>query len=106
MIDENYLVRVIERLVEKTVEKRVRPAKLTIGTVVSAEPLSVKLSPELTLPEGALIVDDRFKKYEITTEEAEGHTHIVKLDNRLKEGDKVRLLGDTGGQRYYILGRV
>lgn len=108
MIDEQYLTRVLARLAEQTVERRVRPPALVTGVVESAAPLSVKLSDSITLPADALITDDRFRV--LTFETTEGgdpaHTHTITWDNSLKAGDRVRLISGTGGQVYYILGRA
>lgn len=102
MIDEQYLVSVLNRLVQKTVNEKIRPSGFTIGTVTSTKPLRVRISPELELPSEALIVGDQFKTFTLTT--SDGATAVY--DNQLKNGDKVRLLSNTGGQQYFILGRV
>lgn len=103
MIDDAYFVRVLEELIQKTVSEKIRPAEFVVGVVSSAAPLKVKISNDLELPESALIVGDQFA--EITMETTDGY-HTVKYDNRLKTGDRVRLLKNTGGQQYYIIGRL
>ena len=103
MIDEAYLARVLEELIRKTVNEKLRPSEFAVGVVSSASPLKVKLSNELELPESALIAGDQFSEF--TAETTDG-LHTVKFDNRLKTGDKIRLLRNAGGQQYYIIGRL
>lgn len=103
MIDEAYLARVLENLIQKTVSEKIRPSEFVIGVIRSVTPLKVKISNDLELPESVLIVGDQFA--EVTMETTDGY-HTVKYDNRLKAGDKVRLLKNTGGQQYYIIGRL
>lgn len=103
MIDEAYLARVLENLIQKTVSEKIRPSEFVIGVVSSVTPLKVKISNDLELPESVLIVGDQFA--EVTMETTDEY-HTVKYDNRLKAGDKVRLLKNTGGQQYYIIGRI
>lgn len=103
MIDEAYLARVLEELIQKTVNEKIRPSEFMIGIVSSVSPLKVKISNDLELPESALIAGDQFA--EVTMETTDG-LHTVKYDNRLKTGDRVRMLKNTGGQQYYIIGRL
>ena len=103
MIDEAYLARVLENLIQKTVNEKIRPSEFMIGIVSSVSPLKVKISNDLELPESALIIGDQFSK--VVLETTDGH-HTAKYDNRLKAGDKVRILKNTGGQQYYIIGRL
>lgn len=103
MIDEAYLVSVLERLVKKIVNEQVRPSGFTVGTVTATNPLKVKIAGDLELPESVLIPGDQFKKLSLSTSDG---MHTVVFDNSLNTGDKVRLLSDTGGQKYFILGRV
>lgn len=104
MIDEAYLTSVLNRLVEKRVKEKIRPSGLTVGIVTSVSPLSIKLSSDLgDIPAEALIVGDQFQKFTLTT--TDGY-HTAVYDNRLKVGDKVRLLSNTGGQQFYIIGRA
>ena len=103
MIDEAYLVRVLGELVKKTVDEKIRPSGFAVGVVSSVSPLRVKLSNDLELPEQVLIAGDQFGAF--TLETTDGR-HTVSYDNSLKTGDRVRLLKNTGGQQYYIIGRV
>lgn len=96
MIDEEYLVSVLERFVRKTVAEQVRPSGFTVGTVTSINPLKVKIANDLELPPAALIVGDGFKKLSMNTTDGR---HTVEYDNTLKINDRVRLLSNTGGQQ-------
>lgn len=109
MIDEQYLTRVIGKVAEQTVIKKMYPSGIVVGTITSMSPATVKISDEITIPAEALIIGDQFAKFEFTTESAGSsgyrHTHNIKWDNSLKVGDVVYMLRDTGGQTYYIFRR-
>lgn len=110
MIDEEFLVRVLNKLVQKTVNERIRPSAFEIGTVVNINPINIKISDDLTLPEEAIIIGDQFQKFKFTTSHAHvdgtSHSHEIEWDNTLKIGDKVRMLRNTGGQQYFVIGRI
>ena len=103
MIDEAYFARVLTELIQKTVSEKLRPSGFAVGVVSSTEPLRVKVSNDLELPESTLIAGDQFTEVTMTTTDGQ---HTVRYDNRLKVGDKVQLLMNTGGQKYYIIGRL
>ena len=109
---------------------------LRYGKVVSTEPLKVQVTNLFTIPEALLIVPEHLKDHEVevTIEwetEEDTHTHSVSdtysgggsasknthkhdvngkkkitIHNALKKDDKVALLRKTGGQSYFILGRI
>lgn len=103
MIDEAYLVSVLNRLVQKTVKEKIRPSVFTVGEVISTNPLKIKISSNIELPSDVLIVGDQFKKQTLKTTDG---LHSVVWDNTLQVGDKVRLLSGTGGQQYFVIGRL
>ena len=78
MIDEAYLVSVLNELVKKTVNEQIRPSAFTIGIVTSTSPLKVKISADLELPASVLIVGDQFKKLSLPTTDG---LHTVIYDN-------------------------
>lgn len=124
------LLDVIKRAALDAVENN-KPCDLRYGTVVSESPLSIMVTNQFVLPESILIVPEHLTDYEIkiTTTgygwetdnkaggagqaEYESHKHAinqtertVKVHGKLKAGDKVALLRQTGGQFYYILDRL
>lgn len=92
--------------------------KLMTGDVVSVSPLSIKLSDNLTIPASTIHVPTWLKAknsgsstHAHVTQIADGHTHEVDASGahvhqifyNLKAGDKVMILRDSGGQKYFIL---
>ena len=79
-------------------------ANVIKGTVVSTNPYKVYIDQRLTLPEGALIIPNHLKvPYETQTEE---YSKKVIIDNTLKNGDKVAMIRNNGGQRYLVVGVI
>ena len=100
-----------------------KPCDLRYGTVISASPLKIRVTDQFILPESALIVPEHLTDYEIettilqdyewSTQTASSHTHNIKhtrkkikIHGALKEGDKVALMRQYGGQFYYVLDRL
>lgn len=111
-----------------------QPCDLRYGTVVAVDPLEIKVTNVLTLPEEVLTVPQHLTDYEVevtvtsgygwkTEEQTNGtdgtellrhnHDHNITINkqkmlihNKLKVGDKVSMLKAVGGQAYYILDRV
>lgn len=95
-----------------------QPVNITFGTVTSASPLKIQISPKLTLGAGNLILTQSVSKYSVKltfsgeTNSAESHTHTynvnktVTIDNGLKKGDKVILARVQGGQSYLVIDKV
>ena len=101
---------------------------LTVGSVVSVDPLQIRVSDKLTLTNRFLylstaVVDHNvYMTVDHLTEKRESvqgsdpdyrsHDHPYKgkkrffIHNGLKVGEKVILLRMTGGQRYYVLDRI
>lgn len=87
------------------------PVQVVYGTVVSADPLKVKLSQQVTLSGKQLLrtsaVTD--KTYKVPTPELAllGVEEItITLDDGLDVGEMVVMLRMQGGQKYIILDRV
>ena len=80
-------------------------ADLKFGTVESLSPLTVRLNQWLLLSSGMLAVSYRLRRIEIPVT-IDGKTGTAILDNRLKIGDTVALLRQSGGQKFYVLDKV
>ena len=109
-----------------------KPCDLRYGTVISEKPLSIQITSQFILPESILIVPEHLTDYEIettimteygwnTTKESGGsaeaayacHDHDIyhdkkkiKIHGKLKVGDKVVLIRQSGGQYYYFADRL
>lgn len=81
------------------------------------------MTDQFILPASALIVPEHLTDYEIETsiltdygwgtQAADAHSHAIKhtrkkikIHGALKEGDKVALLRQSGGQFYFVLDRL
>ena len=96
------------QMIKQVAMDAVRAAKLSdyqIGTVVSTNPLTVKLSNEATLDADFLQLTHSVTNYECTLE-CGNVLQIYEVKNALQEGEKVLMLRKTGGQRYMIIDRV
>ena len=80
-------------------------ADLKFGTVESADPLKVRLNQWLLLSGNMLAVSYRLRRIELPVT-VDGKTGTAVLDNRLKVGDTVAMLRQSGGQKFYVLDKV
>ena len=85
MPDAGDLLSIIKKAAVEAVEAS-RPAAVVCGTVISTEPLKIKVSQKITLSASQLIC--------MITEKA------------LKKNDSCLLLRKQGGQEYVVLGVV
>lgn len=79
------------------------PVQVVYGTVVSADPLKVKLSQQVTLSGKQLILTESVCEQDYDSD-VSGITLTVKAG--LKVGEVVLMLRMQGGQKYIILDRV
>lgn len=98
------------------------PADTTAGTVVSVDPLSIKLNEmPFEIPAAIIDISDTFDviestfEIEVPTFRMEGESIVeesrkvqgtIQYDNSLKPGDLVHLVRKHGGQRFLVIGRV
>lgn len=111
----------------QAVNDQSKPTDIRYGTVVSANPLKVQISAELTIPQSALVVPKSLTDYTVsvsvnwnTGDKSGGagesafasHNHSISgtksitIHNALKVGDKVLLLRQQGGQAYIVLDKI
>ena len=112
--------------IASTVIQNGEPMEVIVGEVVSVSPLAIKIDPNLTIPEGNIILTKNtcewtveMSVYHVTENRAGGgglaeyasHNHDYTgrkkflVHNQLVMGDKVIMLKETGGQRYIALDR-
>lgn len=87
------------RMIVMQVINSVKPAKLMTGTVKKINPLEVFVDQQFTLTEDFLIVPKHLK-YGYNARDSDNRT--VYVDSALKENDKVVVIRDHGGQKFYI----
>ena len=95
-----------------------KPVRLEVGTVLTSNPLKIQLTQKLTLSSMQLVIPRHLSKYSVPMtynlecEEIEEHKHkitgttSVTIDNSLKNGDKVLLVRQDGGQKYIVFDKV
>lgn len=90
-----------------------KPCDLRYGTVTSTNPLKVQVTNQFVLTAAMLIVPQHLTNYTIDVSAnfelpapSSGSTHKLTIKNALHKGDKVALLRQTGGQRYFILDKI
>lgn len=132
MLNSSDFVKVIKKSAIEAVNNS-KPADIFYGTVQSISPLTIFIDQKLILSEKFLIIPESLTDYEteisfddpsikqvFTTwnmEETSESTpskisfkekikHKITVYNSLKEGEKVILLRQQGGQKYMIVDRV
>ena len=89
-------------------------ADFCVGTVVTAEPLTLRLEEGLELTEEFLILTENLLEWEetgrirtwVNSEGGEWSYYRMVRDRRLRAGESVALLRAADGQQYLALGRV
>lgn len=81
------LIRIIKQAAVEAVEEA-KPVGIIFGSVLSIEPLKLRINPKLILDKDFLMVPEHLKNM------------------TYEKGDSVILLRSQGGQAYVILGKV
>ena len=89
MFDTNDLLTTIKQIAIKTINNE-KPAKITIGTVIAADPLQIQIDQKIILNAGNLIVPQHLTDHEIeiyidweTEKEEYTHSHDLKHTHTL-----------------------
>lgn len=82
---------------------------LRYGTVTNTSPLEVTITPDFILPEQMLVIPGHLSDYTVNMVPvgmlgAEGAIAYV-VFNALQVGDRVALIREHGGRKYFILDR-
>ena len=111
------MLEIIKRAAMEAVEAS-QPTAVIEGTVISASPLKIQVSQMEPLTKDFLVLCQAVTDHEVevsvewNTESADSHTHAVKgkkkitVHQALKKGDKVLMIRQSGGQRFYVVGRL
>lgn len=87
-------------------EEAGNPCDLRYGVVSKEEPLEVTITSDFKLPEQLLIVPERLRDYNVKIErESDGFTDYYNVYSGLQVGDRVALIRERGGRKYFILDR-
>lgn len=98
------LVELIQKIAKRAVEEA-QPTSIEYGTVVSANPLKISLEQKLTLDSTHLILTNNVKDFEVEMT-VDGVRKKYTVHNQLKNGDKVILFRQQGGQKFVVLDKV
>lgn len=82
-----------------------KPVAITIGTVESVSPLKIRIDQKRVFSETFLNLSNNVKDYK-TAITIDGVAHEFTINNALKENEKVLLLRQQGGQKYFVLDRM
>ncbi len=120
MLDATDLVRNIKKIAVEAVEAT-SPSDSYIGSVISINPIKIKLDQKIILSINQLILTKNVTDYEVDIEiddltefyeENPAHNHqikgrkTIKVYNSLKQGENVLLIAQKGGQKYIVADRV
>lgn len=83
-----------------------KPFAFLHGTVISANPLKVRVDQKLELSASQLILTNAVRDYAVTVTGKEGTEQVFRVQLALKTGEQVLLLRADGGQKFLILDRV
>ena len=109
MYDANDFIRVIKKS-SKDVMNTTYPATVMFGTVESVSPLMVFVEQRFHLTAEQLIVPKHLTDYEVEMEvifdDIISENKKVRIKNALKTFDKVVLIRQHGGQKFFIADKV
>lgn len=121
MHDMNDFAKLIKRAAIDAM-KESKPMSIVFGTVVSIEPLKIKVEQKLTLTTAQLILTNSVRDYnldmtvnhftdeDLSTDPKHKHSYTgrktFKVHNGLVAGDGVILLQMQGGQKYIVLDKA
>lgn len=77
-------------------------ADIVFGTVMSASPLKIQISNQMTLGEEFLNLSENVTDHKVKMK-IDDETKTVEILNGLKTGDGVTMIRQDGGQQFYVL---
>lgn len=95
-----------------------KPVRIEVGTVLAESPLKVQIGQKIVLSSMQLIVPQHLTnhkvqiQYNFNCKENLEHKHDINgsteitINNSLKNGDKVLLIRQDGGQKYIVFDKV
>lgn len=94
------IVQLIKQIAVEAVNAS-KPCDYRTGTVISINPLKIKISQTLTLDEDFLDLSRN-----VTNFETKINGQITTVENELKVEEKVLMIRKSGGQKYAVIDRV
>lgn len=82
------------------------PSDLRYGTVTKETPLEVAITTTFVLPEEMLIVPESLTDHEVEVSSAPDYIpYYLFVHAGLRVGDRVALIREKGGRKYFVLDR-
>lgn len=81
------------------------PVAIMYGKVISTNPLKINVEQRMVLDHSFLILTRNVMNYK-TTILLDNENKSITISNELKNGDKVVLLREQGGQKFIVLDKV
>lgn len=104
MYDANDFLRLVKKS-SKDVLNTTYPTTVMFGTVESVSPLRVYVEQRFYLSSEQLIVPKHLTNYEVDVV-LNGENRKITIKNALKTSDKVVLIRQHGGQKFFIADKV
>ena len=116
-MNEYDLLNAIKQTALEAVETK-KPVRIEVGTVISKNPLKIQIGQKIVLSAMQLVIPQHLTnhkvqiKYNFDCKEESEHKHDIEgtteitINNALKQGDKVLLFRQDGGQKYIVFDKV
>lgn len=101
---DSSLLQLIKRIVKETMDAE-KLCDYVVGTVVSENPLKIKISNSITLDSDFLDVSRNMTDFDVKLT-VNSKTETATMHNSLKCGDAVLMLRKNRGKRYAVIDRV
>ena len=98
------MIQIIKRAALEAVQES-NPTNVLFGTVLSTNPMQIKIDQKIVLTKEFLIMSRNVSDYE-TKMTVNGQDSLITIHNALSTGDEVILLKMQGGQKYVVLDKV
>lgn len=120
MYDANDLVRAVQQ-VSTGASQAGYPADVMSGTVVAAKPLKIQVEQRFEISSDMIILPERLTDHEVKITLEKEHTEkagepehqhelsgdiTVKVHGALKQGDRVVVIRQQGGQKFLVIDKV
>ncbi len=104
LLDTNDLLKAIKTAALDVINST-KPMTVTYGLVTKETPLEIKLEQKFNLSEKQLILSRNVTDYTTLMTIGSGR-QIATIHNKLKEGERVILLREPGGEKYLVHDRI
>lgn len=84
------------------------PTDLRYGTVTKVNPIEIRVSSELILPQEVLMIPERMTDHYVVIDDDESKSgdRFVYVHGALNINDKVIMIREQGGQKFLVLDKI